>query len=95
MSMNRRPKYPKEAQNGKIFAFKEGVLFYQIIDTLLHMHNMNSQKRPIGTGTRQAQVGKGKLPDFASGAFAKMSAIKLAPNDCGPNFAMAMQATKL
>ena len=42
MSMNRRPKYLKEAQNGKIFAFKEGVLFYQIIDTLLHMHNMNS-----------------------------------------------------
>ena len=38
------------------------------------------KKRPIGTGTRQAQVGKGKLPDFASGAFAKMSAIKLAPN---------------
>ena len=38
------------------------------------------KKRHIGTGTRQAQVGKGKLPDFASGAFAKMSAIKLAPN---------------
>ena len=42
MSMNSRPKYTKVAQNGKIFVIKEGVLFYQIIDTLLHMHNMNS-----------------------------------------------------